>query len=120
MGDVFPETEFDISNCLGTPVSVDDRKETSLLPKDYKLSQNYPNPFNPSSTISYSIPNSDFVTLKIHDLRGSEIETIVSEFQQAGTYYVNFDATRLPNGVYFYRLLVGNAYRETRKMLLIK
>ena len=119
-GDVFPETEFDVSNCMEMPVSVDDRNETSYLPKDYKLSQNYPNPFNPSSTILYSIPNSDFVRLKIHDLRGREIETIVSEFQLAGTYSVNFDATRLPNGVYFYTLKVGNAYRETRKMVLIR
>jgi len=86
----------------------------------YVLNQNYPNPFNPSTKISYSIPNSDFVLLTIYNVRGRKVRTLVSEFKEAGTYSVNFDATRYSSGVYFYRLQVGNDFVETKKMLFLR
>jgi hypothetical protein len=87
---------------------------------DYVLNQNYPNPFNPSTRISYSIRNSDFVVLKIYDVLGREIQTPVSEFQKTGTYSVRFDARELSSGIYFYKLQVGTDFLETKKMLLVR
>jgi len=89
------------------------------IPTEYYLSQNYPNPFNPATKISYSIPRSNFVTLKVYDILGREIQILVSEFQKASIYFVNFDGSKLPNGIYFYRLQVRNDV-ETKKMLLIQ
>lgn len=90
------------------------------LPIDISLYQNYPNPFNSSTTISYSIPHSDFVTLKIYDVLGREIQPLVNEFQKPGTYSANFDATKLSSGIYLYKLNVGNDFVETKRMLLIR
>lgn len=98
--------------------SVNDRKKLDI-PKTFILSQNHPNPFNPSTIISYSIPKSDFVMLKIYDILGREIQTLVSEFKEPGIYSINFSASSLPSGVYLYRLQAGNLV-ETRKMLLIR
>ncbi|MBN1351582.1 T9SS type A sorting domain-containing protein [candidate division KSB1 bacterium] len=89
-------------------------------PEGFELSQNYPNPFNPITTIAYSIPQADFVELKIYNMLGREIQTLVSEMQQAGNYTFDFDASQLSNGVYFYQLKVGNRFSETRKMLLLQ
>jgi len=89
-------------------------------PETFQLFQNYPNPFNPRTTISYSIPQSGFVELKIFNMLGREIQTLVNEFRQAGRYSFDFDASRLSNGVYFYQLKVGNRFSETKKMLYIK
>ncbi|MCL5268741.1 MAG: T9SS type A sorting domain-containing protein [Bacteroidetes bacterium] len=85
----------------------------------FRLSQNYPNPFNPSTTISYQLPTSNYVTLKVFDVLGREVETLVNERQQAGTYTVRFTAANLPSGVYFYRLEAGT-YHDTKKLLLLK
>jgi len=101
-----------------TTVSVE--SSIDIAPKNFALSQNYPNPFNPSTIISYSISKSDFVTLTIYDIIGRKIQTLVGEFQKANTYSVNFDASKLSNGVYFYRLQIGRDFVETKKMLLIK
>lgn len=86
----------------------------------FVLHANYPNPFNPSTVISYSIPNSGDVSLNVYDILGREIQTLVSEFQNAGTYFVNFDASKLSSGIYFYNLQVGNDFVETKKMLLMR
>jgi len=88
--------------------------------KKFALLQNYPNPFNPSTKISYSLLNSDFVTLKVHDVLGREVQTLVSEFQKSDTYSIYFDATEFLSGIYFYRLHVGNKFIKTRKMLLMR
>ena len=103
--------------------------EEKTFPTSVALFQNYPNPFNPSTTIGYSIPQSGYVSLKISDLLGRELATLVSEMKQAGRYAVSFDATRLANGVYFYRLSVaitaprdgqtGN-FIETKKLVVLK
>jgi len=87
--------------------------------RSFYLAQNYPNPFNPTTTISYSIPALGFVTLKVFTLEVKEIQTLVSEFQQAGFYTVSFKAGNLPNGLYLYSLQIGSI-SETQKMLLLK
>ena len=116
-------------NLLVTPVSVEPDK---ILVQDFKLEQNYPNPFNPSTKIKYSIPNviasetkqSQFVSLKIYDILGNEVATLVNDEQPAGTYEVEFSVAQvsrpvLPSGVYFYKLKSGS-FIETKKMVLIK
>jgi len=86
---------------------------------DYKLSQNFPKPFNPTTTIKYSLPEQQFVSLKIFDILGREVATLVNENKSAGNYEMNFDANNLSSGVYFYRLHAGS-FIETKKMLLMK
>jgi hypothetical protein len=87
--------------------------------KSYELSQNYPNPFNPSTTIKFQIPTSGDAVLKIYDILGNEITTLVNEFLETGKYEVNFDATALASGVYIYRLNV-NDFVNVKKMVLLK
>jgi len=89
-------------------------------PHGYKLAQNFPNPFSHSTNISYSLQKSGFVTLKIYDLSGKEIHTLVSDNQEIGTYSVNFDAHKFSSGFYFYKLEAGKEFVEIKKMLLIR
>jgi hypothetical protein len=99
-----------------SPVSVD---EQNALPTEFSLLQNFPNPFNPSTTIKYSVPQQSQVKIKVFDVLGEEIETLVNEEKPAGTYELTWNATNLPSGVYFYRLQVGD-FIQTKKMILIK
>ncbi|HAP35516.1 MAG TPA: hypothetical protein DCQ28_06075 [Bacteroidetes bacterium] len=85
----------------------------------YTLNQNYPNPFNPTTTITYQVAASTMVTLKIYDVVGREVATVVNQRQDAGEYRTTFNASALCNGVYFYRLNAGN-YSEMKKMVLMK
>ncbi|KUO58548.1 hypothetical protein APF79_06990 [bacterium BRH_c32] len=96
-------------------------KENAALPSGYSLEQNYPNPFNPSTVISYQIPVSSHVTLKVFDILGSEVATLVDEFKQAGSYSTAFSSVNssLSSGVYFYRLTAG-AFMATKKFVLMK
>jgi len=87
--------------------------------KEFSLSQNYPNPFNPSTKIKFAIPKSSFVNLKVYDVLGNEIATLVDEYKLAGKYEVEFNASALPSGVYFYQLKAGK-YTATKKMILLK
>lgn len=89
------------------------------IPNDFILYQNYPNPFNPSTTIKYYLPKSDYVTLKIYDVIGREINTLVNSYQSPGNYTVDFSAVNLCSGVYFYELK-GSKFRQTKKMLVLK
>jgi len=89
------------------------------LPGEYRLQQNYPNPFNPTTTITYRLPVSTTVELKIFDIQGREIRTLVNEHQSAGAHSVIFNAHHLSSGVYFYRLQAGR-YFDTKKLLLLK
>jgi photosystem II stability/assembly factor-like uncharacterized protein len=89
------------------------------IPGKYSLSQNYPNPFNPSTNIKYQIINNKLVTLKIYDILGKEIATLINEKQTPGYYEINWDASGYPSGIYFYRLTTGD-FSETKKMFLIK
>ncbi len=91
-----------------------------LYTKSFILLQNYPNPFNGSTKISYTIPNRELVTLKIYDVAGREILTLANQYQEAGSYSLNFEASRLASGFYFYELKVGNSYVETKRMLLLQ
>jgi photosystem II stability/assembly factor-like uncharacterized protein len=88
-------------------------------PKQFSLRQNYPNPFNPITLIEYGLPMSSNVTLKIFDILGREVKTLIGERQNAGNHSVEFHAANLPSGVYFYRLEAGT-YHDTKKMLLLK
>ncbi len=90
-----------------------------IMVNNFTLEQNYPNPFNPGTTISYSIPSSSLVQIKIFNVLGQEISMLVNEEKPTGTYEVNFNASNLPSGVYLYKLQAGN-YIETKKMILIK
>ena len=92
---------------------------SGVTPSNYSLEQNFPNPFNPSTTINFTIPNSDFVTLKVYNILGSEVATLVNENLSAGSYRFNFDARNLASGVYLYELNAGN-FREIKKMNLLK
>ena len=91
----------------------------SALPASYTLAQNYPNPFNPSTVIEYSVPVGGDVSLKIYNLLGQEVRSLVSTVQPAGRYTVHFDAGSLSTGVYFYRMQAG-AFTQIRKMVLVK
>jgi predicted extracellular nuclease len=97
----------------------DVKENKNITPKSFKLSQNYPNPFNPSTVITYSIPNESSVSLKIYNMIGQEVKTLVEENKAPGTYNVNFNASNLSSGVYFYSLRAGNYY-QVKKMMLIK
>ncbi len=83
------------------------------------FSQNYPNPFNPSTNINFTLPNTEFVTLKIYDILGKEVKTIVNEELSAGNYTKIWDANNLSSGVYFYKLTAGK-FTETKKMMLVR
>jgi hypothetical protein len=91
------------------------------LPTDFKLEQNYPNPFNPETKIDYNISKAGNVSLKIYDILGREIATIVNEFKQPGNYSVRLSANdfQLSSGVYFYRLTAGN-FSQIKKMVYLK
>ena len=86
---------------------------------EYSLDQNYPNPFNPSTTINFSIPENTQVTLKIYDVLGKEVSTLINQVVPGGNHEVQFDATGLPSGVYFYNLTAGG-FVENKKMMLMK
>jgi len=86
---------------------------------DFRLEQNYPNPFNPSTTISYQLPEAEFVTVKIFDTIGNEVKTIVKENKPAGVHEVNFDASQLSSGIYLYKIDAGT-FHQSKKMLLVK
>jgi hypothetical protein len=88
-------------------------------PENYELYQNYPNPFNPTTTIRFTIPHRSNVTLKVYDMLGKEIATLVDEEKNPGSYEVKFDASNLPSGVYFYKIKAGE-FTQTKKMILMK
>ncbi len=95
------------------------KKEINTQPVSYTLEQNYPNPFNPSTTISYSIPSGSRVTLKIYNILGQEVKTLVNDYMASGKYTINFNADNLSSGIYFYTLHAGNYY-QVKKMILLK
>ncbi len=100
------------------PVSVEDDKE-KIVNHNFELKQNYPNPFNPSTVIQYQIPESGFVTLKVYDILGNEVATLINRKQKAGSYNINFNASALSSGIYFYQLKTGK-YVDTKKMILLR
>jgi len=100
-----------------TPTAVEER--STSVPSNFSLEQNYPNPFNPTTTISYQLPISSKVTLRIYDLLGREVATLVNQEESAGWKEVEWDASSIASGIYFYKLQANN-FIETKKMLIIK
>ena len=98
------------------PVGVDDEE---LLADQFELKQNYPNPFNPSTRINFSVPEASFIILKVYDILGKEVSVLVNEEKQAGNYQIDFDASELTGGVYFYQLNT-NSFVDAKKMILMK
>jgi hypothetical protein len=94
-------------------------QNTSSIADGYKLSQNYPNPFNPSTSISFDVKNKGLVSLKVFDILGNEVATLVNEDLNTGSYSIIFDASAYTSGVYFYELQSGS-FRDVKKMLLVK
>ena len=92
---------------------------TGEIPTVYSLTQNYPNPFNPSTKISYGLPKSGNVKLVLYDLLGREVRTLVNEFKKAGIYDIEFNASELSSGVYFYKIESGD-FADVKKMVLMK
>ena len=103
----------------GTIVVDVNKKNNDLLPAKFDLAQNYPNPFNPNTNIKFQIAQEGLVTLKVYDILGKEVATLVNEELQPGFYNTEFDATALSSGIYFYKL-IANDFVATKKMLLIK
>ncbi len=103
---------------LNSDISLDIQDENMKI-NSYYLSQNFPNPFNPSTKIKYTIPYSGYVTLKVYDLLGKLIATLVSEEKTAGNYEINFHANNLSSGVYFYRIQSGG-FSDAKKLLLLR
>ncbi|MBU0456478.1 MAG: T9SS type A sorting domain-containing protein [Gammaproteobacteria bacterium] len=93
--------------------------ETTNLPTEFSLSQNYPNPFNPSTKIKFTISDVRFTILKVCDVLGNEIATLINEEKPAGSYEIEFSAKGLPSGVYFYQFKAGS-FIQTKKMILLK
>jgi hypothetical protein len=116
---IYFATKFGLMTLLDTltVTSVDPINEELL--EEYYLSQNYPNPFNPSTTIKYQMPEGGIVTLKIYDILGKEVKTLVNEQKAAGRYEVNFNASNLASGVYIYRIQV-NDFVSAKKLMLLK
>jgi len=122
-----PNNSFDeihLSNNIGWTVLNYDGKTTGINDKkievsSYKLSQNYPNPFNPTTTIEYAIPRQELVTLKVYDILGREVKTLVNGQMQAGNHSIIFNGNNLASGVYFYRIQAGN-FVQTKKLVLLK
>ncbi len=92
---------------------------TGVIPREFRLEQNYPNPFNPATTIQFALPKQSKVTLKLYDLLGREISTLVNEELQVGKYKFTFEANDLPSGIYFYQLRT-EGFVDTKKLTLLK
>ena len=88
-------------------------------PAEFSLKQNYPNPFNPSTKISYALPSKGFVTLKVYDVIGNEVASLVNQEQEEGEHNISFDASNLSSGIYFYKITAGN-FVKTMKMILLR
>jgi hypothetical protein len=116
----------DVWQIKTTPDASDIEQNAEIMPIDFFLAQNFPNPFNPSTKIRYDIPKTSLTSLKVYDVLGNEIITLVNEEKPAGNYEVEFDAPGLPSGVYFYRLQAvpigrqAGSFVETKKMVLMK
>jgi len=100
------------------PLSVGNEKHSVIVDR-FELNQNYPNPFNPSTNISFSLPKRSFVSLKVFDVLGREVATLVDGEKSAGVHTVSWDASRLSSGVFIYRLKVGD-FNDVKKMLFMK
>jgi flagellar hook assembly protein FlgD len=108
-----------IWDSASTTITLTDIGENPSSPNVYRLYDNYPNPFNPSTTLRYSLPEASFTSIKIYDALGNEVSSLMNETKSAGTYEVEFNATDLSSGIYYYTLQAGS-FTQTKKMILIK
>jgi len=97
----------------------DVKNNTAQTPKSFSLAQNYPNPFNPSTIIKYQVSKESFVTIKVYDVLGRELNQLVNEQKPVGSYEISFNASSLTSGIYFYRITAGN-FSSVKKMILLK
>jgi hypothetical protein len=109
---------IDSFTVVNQPIGIYSEKDQAVL-QDYSLSNAYPNPFNPATTINYSVPEVSFISLKVFDVLGNEVATLVNEEKSSGSYKVEFNASTLPSGIYFYILQAGS-FVSTKKMVLMK
>ncbi len=98
---------------------IDPINQNNKVLNEFSLSQNYPNPFNPSTVIKFSIPKTSMVNLTVYDVLGREVMTLVNDMMKPGNYNVQFDASALSSGVYFYTINAGD-FADTKKMLFVK
>ncbi len=112
-------SEYGIYGTTFTSCAMNVVEVSGGVPSSFSLSQNYPNPFNASTVIRFQLPASSNVSLRVYDVMGRELETLVNERFQPGTYHADWNASKYPSGVYFYKIIT-NGFTETRKMLLIK
>lgn len=99
-------------------VGVEDEANNNVV-NSFNLAQNYPNPFNPSTKISYALQSPELVTLRVFDVLGREVATLVNQYQSAGNHTVSFNASSLASGMYFYKLEAGS-FQSIKKMMLLK
>lgn len=105
--------------CFVIDLLTGNKNISSIIPNKYSLSQNYPNPFNPTTKITYDLPKPGFVSLKIYDVLGKEVANLVNEVRNAGSYIIDFNASHLSSGVYYYRIQAGE-FMQVKKMVLVK
>ncbi len=117
LGYVYAGTDSGVFKILTPQTGV--RQHDNNIPIGYKLEQNYPNPFNPVTNFQFSIANCQLTILKVYDVLGREVATLVNEVKQPGEYTAIWDAANVPSGIYFYRLIAGS-YIETKKLLLLR
>ncbi|MBE0572402.1 MAG: T9SS type A sorting domain-containing protein [Ignavibacteriaceae bacterium] len=117
VGETDPTNTVEVRLEIPQKISIPESNHNNKI--DYQLEQNYPNPFNPITKISYSLPVSDQVTLKIFDTLGKEVAILLNEHKEAGIYTIEFDASNLASGIYFYRIQIGS-YTSIRKLALLK
>ncbi|MCA2004149.1 MAG: T9SS type A sorting domain-containing protein, partial [Ignavibacterium sp.] len=108
------QVDFDGSFEYSNEIEVD-----VLSPDKFVLEQNYPNPFNPTTIISWQSPISGHQTLKVYDILGKEVVTLVNEYKEAGRYKIEFDASNIPSGIYYYKISAGS-FSDVKKMMVIK
>jgi hypothetical protein len=111
-----PDREIVLKEASTVVVSMD---EDEIIPEEFSLGQNYPNPFNPTTNIEFRIADFGFVSLKIYDVLGNEVAVLVNEEKPAGIYSVEFDASVLSSGTYFYKLTAGK-FSDTKKLIILK
>jgi hypothetical protein len=116
-GDLMVDPGFLADPLFGSPVT--DVEPDALRPTQYALSQNYPNPFNPTTKIQFTIVDRQLTIVKVYDVLGRDVKTLVNEVKPPGSYTVQFDGSGLSSGLYFYRLQAGD-FVQTKKMLVVK
>lgn len=116
----YPElTGYNSNIILSRPTVITEDEEYTRVPTGFELEQNYPNPFNPNTTINYILPNDENVIIKLYDMTGKELITLVNEKQIIGEHSINWDSSHFPTGIYLYRIQAGD-FVQTKKMLLLR